>query len=197
VIDLFSPGIERIAQAAARKGVKLDVRLVPLTAFSDEEAAAAVGAEIGQIVRTVVCVAPRPGGMVIPVVCLISGRNRLDLDLLKAVTGEPAVRETTDREARAMFGHFSGGMPPFGHGHCHGHDPDYDVRTVMDQSLGRYQWLWAAAGAESTVIRIAPRTLRMLSNAVVAPIAHPSWMRFTRMDRGGAADGLPNDRADE
>ena len=179
MIDLFSPGIQTIAQAAARKGVKLDVRLVPLTAFSAGEAAAALGVEIGQIVRTVVCVAPRPGGNVIPVVCLVSGRNRLDFDLLKAVTGEPFVRETTDWEAHALFGHFAGGMPPFGHGHRYGHDHDRDhgIRTVMDQSLGRYEWLWAAAGAESTVIRISPRTLRMLSNAVVAPVAHPSWMR--------------------
>jgi prolyl-tRNA editing enzyme YbaK/EbsC (Cys-tRNA(Pro) deacylase) len=169
VIDLFSPGIQSIAQAAARKGVKLDVRLVPLAAFSGEEAAAAVGAQIGQIVRAVVCVARRPGGIVIPVVCLISGRNRLDLDLLRAVAGEPGAREATDRETEAMFGHFVGGMPPFGHGH--------DVQTIMDQSLGRYEWLWAPAGAESTAIRIAPGTLRMLANAVVAPVAQPSWMR--------------------
>lgn len=179
MIDLFSPGIRSIAEAAAHKGVKLDLRLVPLSGLSDEEAATAVGADIGQIVRTVVCLVPRPGGRVSPVVCLISGRNRLDLDLLRAVIGEPDVRETTDGGARALFGHFAGRMPPFGHGH--------DVRTVMDQSLGRYEWLWAAAGADSTFIRIAPGTLRMLSNAVVAPVAQPSWMR----PPGIAATGVP------
>jgi prolyl-tRNA editing enzyme YbaK/EbsC (Cys-tRNA(Pro) deacylase) len=169
VIDLFAPGIQTVVEAAARKGVKLDFRLVPLSRFTDEEVAEVVGAELGQIVRSVVCVAPRPGGRVVPVMCLVSARNRLDLELVAAVTGEPTVRETSGWEARVLFGHFAGGTPPFGHGH--------DVRTVMDQSLGRYQWLWAAAGADSTVIRIAPETLRVLSNAVVAPVAQPSWMR--------------------
>jgi hypothetical protein len=47
----------------------------------------------------------------------------------------------------------------------------------MDQDLCQYEWVWAAAGTDSAVFRVAPRTLRMLSNAVVAPFAGESWMR--------------------
>jgi prolyl-tRNA editing enzyme YbaK/EbsC (Cys-tRNA(Pro) deacylase) len=169
VTALFYPGMQRVIAVASRKGVTLDIRLMRASRLTHEEIAAAVGAELGQIVKSVVCVAPRPGSRVIPVVCLVSGRNQVDLDLLAMVTGEPAVRETTAEEAHALFGYPAGGVPPFGHGH--------DVVTVMDQDLSRYQWLWAAAGTDSAVFRVAPGTLRMLANAVVAPVAQASWMR--------------------
>jgi len=51
------------------------------------------------------------------------------------------------------------------------------VRVVMDQDLAQYQWIWAAAGTETAVLRVAPRVLRMLSNAIVAPIASTSWLQ--------------------
>jgi hypothetical protein len=41
----------------------------------------------------------------------------------------------------------------------------------MDPDLGRFGTLWAAAGTANTVFAVTPATLRMLSNANVAPIA--------------------------
>ena len=40
----------------------------------------------------------------------------------------------------------------------------------MDPDLGRFQVVWAAAGTATAVFPVAPATLRMLSNAHVAPI---------------------------
>ena len=59
----------------------------------------------------------------------------------------------------------------------------------MDQSLGRYEWLWAGGATDSGVLKIAPRTLAMLSNAIVAPVAHASWMRSP--EPTGSAHFLP------
>jgi len=101
-------------------------------------------------------------------VVLVSGRNKVDLGLLAAVTGEVALRVATAREVRELTGYSIGGIPPFGHGK--------DVRILMDQDLAQYQWIWASAGAASAVFRVAPRTLRMLSNAVVTPLAAANWM---------------------
>ncbi len=41
----------------------------------------------------------------------------------------------------------------------------------MDPDLGRYPVVWAAAGLSTTVFPVPPGTLRILSNATVAPIA--------------------------
>ena len=47
----------------------------------------------------------------------------------------------------------------------------------MDQDLCQYQWVWASAGKDSTVFRVPPRTLQMLANAVVTPLAVAPWMQ--------------------
>ena len=167
--DLSTPGVQRVVEAASRKGIALDIRLMPESARTAEDAAAAFDAELGQIVKSLVFVAPRPEGRLLAIVCLVSGRNQVDLGYLAAVTGEVAIRAASAREARELTGYSAGGIPPFGFAR--------DVRVVMDQDLAQYQWIWAAAGTETAVLRVAPRVLRMLSNAIVAPIASTSWLQ--------------------
>jgi prolyl-tRNA editing enzyme YbaK/EbsC (Cys-tRNA(Pro) deacylase) len=160
--DLSHPGIQRVVEVASRKGVALEIKLLARSAHTPEEAAAAVDAELAQMVRSLVFVAPRPFGRLAPIVCLVSGRQQADPAALAAAAGEVAVRHATDREAHELTGYPIGGIPPFGHGR--------DVRVLMDQDLGRHQWVWAAAGADAALFQVAPGTLRMLSNAIVAPL---------------------------
>lgn len=167
--DLSHPGIQRVVEVASRKGVALDIRLLPVSPHTVEQTAAAVDVDPGQIVKSLVFVAPRHEARSAPIVCLVSGRNQVDLGLLAAVTGEVAIRQATAWEASEHTGYSTGGIPPFGHSR--------DVRVLMDQDLCRYQWVWAAAGTDAAVFPVAPQTLRMLSNAVVAPLAETSWMR--------------------
>ena len=140
----------------------LEIKLLAGSGHTPEEAAAAVDAELDQMVKSLVFVAPRPLGRLVPIVCLVSGRQQADPVALAAVAGEVAVRHATDREAQDLIGYPIGGIPPFGHGR--------DVRVLMDQDLGRHQWVWAAAGAEAALFQVSPGTLRMLSNATVAPL---------------------------
>jgi prolyl-tRNA editing enzyme YbaK/EbsC (Cys-tRNA(Pro) deacylase) len=103
--------------------------------------------------------------------------------LLAAVTGEVAIRAAGSREARKLTGHSIGAIAPFGHGR--------EVRILMDQDLCAYQWIWVAAGTDSAVFRVAPRTLRMLSNAVVAPVATASLMTARQASWNGATTPAP------
>lgn len=98
-----------------------------------------------------------------PILCLVSGVNRVDPARLAAVTGEPDVRRATAREANDLTGFVIGGIPPVGHLR--------PMRVVMDPDLGRYPVVWAAAGTATAVFPVPPATLRTLANAIVAPIA--------------------------
>jgi prolyl-tRNA editing enzyme YbaK/EbsC (Cys-tRNA(Pro) deacylase) len=148
--------------AAARKGVTLEIRVFSESTHTAEEAAAAVGAELGQIVKSLVFVAPAPEEALEAIICLVSGPNRVDLARLAAVTGEPDVRRATANEARELTGFVIGGIPPIGHLRS--------LRVIMDPDLGRFPVVWAAAGTPTAVFPVPPATLRMLSNAHVAPI---------------------------
>jgi prolyl-tRNA editing enzyme YbaK/EbsC (Cys-tRNA(Pro) deacylase) len=177
----LAPPIQRVVDAAARKGVALDVRVFTESTHTAEEAAAAVGAELGQIVKSLVFVAPEADATLAPILCLVSGPNRVDLARLAAVTGDPDVRRATANEARELTGFTIGGIPPIGHAR--------PVRVVMDPDLGRFQVVWAAAGTPTAVFPVPPATLRMLSNAHVAPICQDP--ESAPAEREGAGLGLP------
>jgi prolyl-tRNA editing enzyme YbaK/EbsC (Cys-tRNA(Pro) deacylase) len=115
-----------------------------------------------------------------PIVCMTAGCGETALELLAAVAGEVEVRDATAGEARNLLGCSPGLVPAFGHGR--------NVAVVMDQDLCGYQWVWAPTGLASAVIRISPRTLRMLSNATVAPVARAS--RSALMERFDGSAGL-------
>jgi prolyl-tRNA editing enzyme YbaK/EbsC (Cys-tRNA(Pro) deacylase) len=156
-------GIQRVLDAAARKGVTLEVTVFDQSTHTAEDAAAALGAELGQIVKSLVFVAPADRGGLEPILCLVAGHNRVDVARLAAVTGARDVRRATAREANELTGFTIGGIPPIGH--------SGPVRVVMDPDLGRFEVVWAAAGSPTAVFPVPPATLRTLANAIVAPIA--------------------------
>ncbi len=163
--DPLDPAVQRVVEAAARKGVDLRITLLAATSHTAEDAARALGVELGQIVKSLVFVAPGADDRPQPILCLVAGTNRVDLARLAAVTGQPTVRRANAREARELSGFAIGGIPPIGH--------PGPVRAVMDPDLDRFELVWAAAGIDRAVFPVPPATLRVLANALVAPIAAP------------------------
>jgi prolyl-tRNA editing enzyme YbaK/EbsC (Cys-tRNA(Pro) deacylase) len=132
-----------------------------------QEAAAAIGVELGQIVKSLVFVAPLDlasdeAGME-PLIALVRGTDRVDIGKLGSVTGKARIRRATAREASDATGYTIGGIPPFGH--------RQRISVVMDPRLDAYPVVWAAAGTATAVFAIAPATLARLSDALVAPCA--------------------------
>jgi prolyl-tRNA editing enzyme YbaK/EbsC (Cys-tRNA(Pro) deacylase) len=156
------PALQRVVEAAARKGVTIEVVTFDESTHTAADAARALGVELGQIVKSLVFVAGTPDELE-PILCLVSGVNRVDLARLAAVCGLPDIRRATAREADELTGFTIGGIPPIGH--------NRRLRVVMDPDLGRYEVVWAAAGLPTAVFPVPPATLRVLADATVAPIA--------------------------
>ena len=181
------PAIQRVLDAATRKDVALKVRVFPATTHTAETAARAVGAELGQIVKSLVFVAPADGGGLEPILCLVSGPNRVDIARLAAVTAEPEIRRATAREANELTGFAIGGIPPIGHAR--------PMRVIMDPDLGRFRTVWAAAGTDTAVFPVPPGTLRTLANAMVSPITEERPGQPERSEASDAASSYGNGHA--
>ena len=186
--------IQRVVDAAARKGVTLDVHVFAESTHTAEEAARAVDAELGQIVKSLVFVAPGADGSLEPVICLVSGPNRVDLARLAAVAAEPDVRRANANEARELTGYTIGGIPPIGH--------PGPVRVIMDPDLGRFPVVWAAAGTPTAVFPVPPATLRMLVQRPRRPDLRGAAgrgrpRRALRPGRGGAGRRLAGHDAED
>ena len=171
-------GIQRVRDAAARKGVNLEIRVFDESTHTAAEAAARLNVELGQIVKSLVFVAPAQDGTLEPIICLVSGPNRVDLARLAAVSGERDLRRATAREAHELTGFSIGGIPPIGH--------TRPIRTIMDPDLGRFEIVWAAAGTPTAVFPVPPATLRTLANANVAPIAEERRAADVEAEREGS-----------
>jgi prolyl-tRNA editing enzyme YbaK/EbsC (Cys-tRNA(Pro) deacylase) len=163
--SLEHPAHQRVLDAAHRKGVELEITVFSESTHTAADAARAVGAEIGQIVKSLVFVAPRESER-IAVIALVSGANRVDVARLAAVVALPDLRRATADEANEETGFVIGGIPPFGH--------RKPLRVIMDPDLGRWPVVWAAAGTPTAVFSVTPQTLRILANATPAPIGVPA-----------------------
>jgi prolyl-tRNA editing enzyme YbaK/EbsC (Cys-tRNA(Pro) deacylase) len=143
--------------AAGLDRFHLEVRRFPEGTRTAEDAARAIGCEVGQIVKSLVFTA---GGQ--PVVALVSGANRLDTRKPAAVAGG-AVAKADAELARRATGYSIGGVPPFGHAQ--------PLPVFMDRDLERYEVVWAAAGRPDSVFPMAPARLAELAGAQVVELA--------------------------
>lgn len=144
--------------AASELGLDVEIREFPEGTRTASEAAAAIGVEVGQIVKSLIF-----GHGDDVVVALVSGANQLDESKLSALAGgDPVGRVDADR-VREATGYPIGGVPPFGHTTA--------LDTFVDEDLLGYDEVWAAAGTWTHVFAIDPRRLVEVSGAVVAAIS--------------------------
>jgi prolyl-tRNA editing enzyme YbaK/EbsC (Cys-tRNA(Pro) deacylase) len=159
---VMDPAIARVRDAAAANGVEIEVVVFDESTHTAQDAANALRCELAQIVKSLVFVVPSDGAALTPLIALVSGPNRVDVARLAAVSGEPAVRRATAREAHDLTGFSIGGIPPFGH--------RVPVRVFMDPDLERFDVVWAAAGTGTAVFPVSPAQLAQLAGATVADI---------------------------
>ena len=163
------PANERVRAYAAQRGVTIEITAFDESTHTAQEAADAIGVALGQIVKSLVFMAPldpadpADDAELEPVVALVRGTDRVDITKLAMVSGRPRLRRASAKEAKRATGYSIGGVPPFAH--------DQNAAIVMDPALDGYEEIWAAAGTPTTVFPIAPATLVMLSDAIVLPCA--------------------------
>ncbi len=144
--------VERVADVLRRAGVDARIEEFPEGTKSARDAAAAVGCELSQIVKTLVVVAD--GAFVL---ALIPGDQRLDEDAVAAVIPAEHVRIATADEVVQATGFDPGGVAPF---------PQRAIAlTLIERSLFAHPTVWIGAGTGRHVAGLAPGELARLSSA--------------------------------
>jgi prolyl-tRNA editing enzyme YbaK/EbsC (Cys-tRNA(Pro) deacylase) len=133
------PTAARLAQRLRERGLQIEVKTLADSARTAALAAAALGVEVGQIVKSLVFLRDD-----VPVLVLCAGDRRVDADRL-GLAPAPADR------VREATGFSIGGVPPLGHSR--------ELPTTIDESLRRFEVVWAAAGTPHDVFAIGTETL--------------------------------------
>jgi Cys-tRNA(Pro) deacylase len=152
------PNAVRVAEAARALGIEVEILEYPEGTRTAEDAAAAIGVEVGQIVKSLVFAVDDE-----VVVALVSGPNRLDESKLATAAGGEVVARVDANRVREATGYPIGGVPPLGHA--------TSLRTFMDEDLLGFDIVWAAAGTPHHVFRVLPGRLAEVTGARIAELA--------------------------
>lgn len=154
------PSAKRVQDAARERGLDVHIVTFDQSTRTAAEAAAAVGCEVGQIVKSLVFTVRDE-----PLIALVSGANQLDLGKMAALrgVGKKQVSRADADIVRNATGFAIGGVPPFGHATA--------MPVFIDRDLTRYEVIWAAAGTPNTVFAITPAALIDASGGMIADLA--------------------------
>jgi prolyl-tRNA editing enzyme YbaK/EbsC (Cys-tRNA(Pro) deacylase) len=146
---------DRLAERARELGLEVQVTRLEASTRTVKDAAEAVGCQEAEIAKSIVFVADGD-----PVLCVASGRHRIDTDKLADVLDVAEVRQAAPDEVRAATGYAIGGVPPFGH----------DLPVLFDESLLDHPRVWAAAGDPHSLFCVEPRRLAEVIRARVVAV---------------------------
>ncbi|GAA2597853.1 YbaK/EbsC family protein [Streptomyces violaceus] len=133
------------------------IRRFPEATRTAAEAAAALGCELSQICKSLIFAADG-----VPVLVLMDGASRVDLELVRKELGADKVTRAKVDVVRETTGYAIGGVPPFGH--------RTRTRVLADRSLLGHETVWAAAGTPYTVFPMTPRDLVAHAGATLVDV---------------------------
>jgi prolyl-tRNA editing enzyme YbaK/EbsC (Cys-tRNA(Pro) deacylase) len=119
-----------------------------------QDAAAAIGCTVGQIVKSLVFLRDAE-----PILVLCSGANTVDARRLGLNKADASV-------VRRATGFAIGGVPPYGH--------PAPLETLVDEDLLAYDEIWAAAGTPRSVFPLTPAELVERTGGTVARVSPAS-----------------------
>ncbi|MCU1360563.1 MAG: hypothetical protein JWN99_1852 [Ilumatobacteraceae bacterium] len=151
------PNVRRVIAAAADAGLTIVPRRFPEGTKTAADAAAAIGVQVGQIVKSLIFAVD--GEIVL---AYVSGANQLDEKRLAAAAGGAKCGRVDADAVREATGFPIGGVPPFGH--------TTQLRVFIDPDLLAWPEVWAAAGTWNDVFAIEPNALVAASGGTVTDL---------------------------
>ena len=148
----------KVQQALNAIGMQLEVIELPDSTRTSQEAAQALGCQVGQIAKSIIFQALTSHR---PILVIASGSNRVNEKVMTGLIWEVIGKADADF-VRSRTGFVIGGVPPLGHAEC--------LETFIDQDLLQYREIWAAAGTPHAVFRLTPDDLLQMTGGLVIKV---------------------------
>ena len=155
--EALHPNVVRVVEAARALGLEITPRRFPDGTKTAADAAAAIGVELGQIVKSLIFAVD---GEV--VLAYVSGSNQLDEKKLALAAGGLKCARVDADVVRQATGFPIGGVPPLGLA--------TQMRIFIDPDLLQYDEVWAAAGTWNDVFAIKPDSLVLSTGGLIVDL---------------------------
>ena len=135
----------------------LEVLVLENSARTAQDAATALACDVGAIVKSLLF---RTESTFI--LCLVAGDKRCSLNKLKKIKHKQDISMASPEDVKTQTGYTIGGVSPVGHLE--------DIEIIIDNSLERFNELFAAAGHPNCVFKINYNDIQKITNGKVEDI---------------------------
>jgi len=135
----------------------LEVIVLENSARTAQDAATALVCDVGAIVKSLLFRTENTF-----ILCLVAGDKRCSLNKLKKIKDKKDISMASPEEVKTQTGYTIGGVSPVGHLE--------DIEIVIDNSLERFNELFAAAGHPNCVFKINYNDIQKITNGKVEDI---------------------------
>ena len=135
----------------------LEVIVLENSARTAQDAATALVCDVGAIVKSLLFRTENTF-----ILCLVAGDKRCSLNKLKKIKDKKDISMASPEEVKRQTGYTIGGVSPVGHLE--------DIEIVIDNSLERFNELFAAAGHPNCVFKINYNDIQKITNGKVEDI---------------------------
>ncbi|WP_319407255.1 YbaK/EbsC family protein [uncultured Desulfosarcina sp.] len=147
----LSNSAKRVQDFLASNGFYFEVKELPGSTRTAQEAADSIGCTVSQIAKSIVFKDKKTD---CPVLVIASGSNRVDVKKIQKTTGLK-LGKADGKFVKDRVGYAIGGVPPAGH--------NESLETLLDEDLKKYEIIWAAAGTPFAVFQLKPSDLELLT----------------------------------
>ena len=149
--------VRRAQKALKRFDNSLKVEILKKMARTAQDASLALGCEVGAIVKSLLFRAENSF-----ILCLVSGDKKCSLNKLKKITQKNDLCMASPEQVKTQTGYTIGGVSPVGLLN--------DIEIFMDNSLERFDKLYAAAGHPNCIFEINFKKLNEITSSKVMEI---------------------------
>ena len=135
----------------------LEVIILENSARTAQDAATALDCKVGAIVKSLLFKAENTF-----ILCLVAGDKRCSLNKLKKIKDKKDISMASPEEVKEQTGYTIGGVSPVGHLE--------EIEIIIDNSLERFNELFAAAGHPNCVFKINFNDIQKITNGKIEDI---------------------------
>ena len=135
----------------------LEVIVLENSARTAKDAATALVCDVGAIVKSLLFRAENTF-----ILCLVAGDKRCSLNKIKKIKDKKDISMASPEEVKTQTGYTIGGVSPVGHLE--------DIEIIIDNSLERFNELFAAAGHPNCVFKINYNDIQKITDGKVEDI---------------------------
>ena len=143
--------VKRVEKFLKKFNQSLEVIILKDSAKTAQDAARALECNVGAIVKSLLFRANDSF-----ILCLVAGDKRCSLSKLKKIKDKKNISMASPEEVKSQTGYTIGGVSPIGHLE--------KIEILIDNSLERFNQLFAAAGHPNCIFKISFSDIQKITN---------------------------------